>query len=90
MMSLLLSCFWIIAANIAGLLPSRRGHWSAAVALIVTGIPILGLVTWQHGPVAGFIAFGAGASILRWPIRLGLARLRRRGRERPDQAQPAE
>lgn len=90
MLSLLLSCLWIVAANVAGLLPSRRGHWPAAVLLIVTGIPILGLVTWQHGPVAGFIAFGAGASILRWPILLGLARLRRRRRDGAEQAQPAE
>jgi hypothetical protein len=43
-------------------------------------VPLLGLVTWQYGPVAGLIALGAGASILRWPIRLGLARLRRRSR----------
>lgn len=91
MLALLLSCLWIVAANVAGMLPSRRGHWPAAVALIVTGIPILGLVTLQYGPVAGFIAFGAGASILRWPLRLGLARLvRRRDRDDVERAQPAE
>ena len=90
MMPLLLSCLWIVAANVAGMMPSRRGHWPAAALLIVTGIPILGLVTWQYGPGAGFIAFGAGASILRWPLRLGLARLRRRSRDAVEQVQPAE
>ena len=88
---LLLSCIWVVAANVAGMVPSRRGHWPAAVVLIVTGIPLLGLVTWQYGPLAGFVALGAGASILRWPIRLGLGRLmRRRRRGREQQTQPAE
>jgi Protein of unknown function (DUF2484) len=91
---LLLCCLWVIAANIAGMLPSRRGHWPAAIALVATGIPLLGLVTWQYGPIAGLVAFGAGASILRWPIRLGLARMRRRRGIRPQadnqRAQPAE
>ena len=87
---LLLSCIWAIVANVAGMLPSRRGHWPAAVALIVTGIPLLGLVTWQYGPLAGFIAFGGGASILRWPIRLGIGRFWRRKGDAKRQAQPAE
>jgi hypothetical protein len=89
---LFLCCIWVIAANIAGLISSRRGHWPAAIVLIATGIPLLGLVTWQYGPLAGFVAFGAGASILRWPIRLGLARLRRRREPTPPepQTQPAE
>ena len=89
---LLLSCIWVIAANVAGMMPSRRGHWPAAFVLIATGIPLLGLVTWQYGPLAGFVALGAGTSILRWPIRLGLARLvRRRRRTEPEQrTQPAE
>lgn len=89
---LFLSCGWVIAANVAGMMPSRRGHWPAAIVLIATGIPILGLVTWQYGPLAGFVAFGAGASILRWPLRLGLARLLRRGppAEVEHPTQPAE
>lgn len=91
MTTLLLACLWAVAANVAGMLPSRRSHWPAAVVLIVTGIPLLGLVTWQHGPLAGLIALGAGASILRWPIRRGLARVfRRRTGEGADRAQPVE
>src|SRR5690606_25383846 len=57
---LLLLCVWIVVANAAGILPSRRGHWPAAVALIVTGIPLLGYVTLSYGPLAGFLALGAG------------------------------
>jgi hypothetical protein len=90
---LLLCCIWIIVASVAGMLPSRRGHWPAAIFFIATGIPLLGLVTWQYGPAAGFLALGAGASILRWPIRLGLARLLNRRAQAPAaerQAQPVE
>ena len=90
---LLVCCLWIVAANLAGMLPCREGHWPAATVLIATGVPLLGLVTLQYGPVAGFLALGIGASMLRWPIRLDLARLRRRQGpavhpERP--AHPAE
>ena len=77
---LVLLCLWVVAANVAGMLPSRHDHRPAAVALIATGVPLLGLVTWQHGPVLGLIAFGAGASILRWPLRFGLGWLLRRRR----------
>jgi hypothetical protein len=36
--------------------------------LIATGIPLLGYVTWQTGPVWGLICLAAGASVLRWPL----------------------
>ena len=87
MLAVALSCLWAVVANVA-MLPRRGGQRPAAVALIATGIPLLGLVTWQLGPGAGFLAFGAGAAILRWPVRL---RLRRRGgRTERHRAQPAE
>ena len=36
--------------------------------LIAVGIPILGLVTWQHGPWIGMLILAMGMSVLRWPI----------------------
>lgn len=77
--SLLAACLWAIAANIAAMIPSRRNHWPQAVALIVTGIPILGWVTWQNGPFWGMAVFAAGASVLRWPLYHLWRRLRRAG-----------
>ena len=65
---LTLACLWLIAANVIAMLPSRDHHWRAAYALIVVGIPLLGWVTWQAGPVWGLILLGAGACILRWPL----------------------
>lgn len=65
---LVLACLWLIAANVAAMLPARDHHWSRAYALIACGIPLLGWVTWVHGPVAGVFLFAAGASMLRWPL----------------------
>ncbi len=66
--SILIALVWFVAANIAGLLPSRDNHWRRAYILIATGVPILGYVTFENGPLVGLICFAAGASILRWPI----------------------
>ncbi|GGD42616.1 DUF2484 family protein [Sinisalibacter lacisalsi] len=66
--SLIAAALWAIAANLIALTPSRRGHWPAAWVLIATGIPLLGWVTWQNGPLIGFLVLAAGASVLRWPV----------------------
>lgn len=67
-LSLTLACLWVITASVIAMLPSKRGHWPAAYALITVGIPILGYVTYQHGPFLGLLCFAAGALILRWPL----------------------
>ncbi len=67
-LSLILACLWAVAASGIALLPSRRQHWPHAYALIAVGIPLLGFVTYQNGPMAGLLCFAAGASILRWPM----------------------
>ena len=66
--SLILACLWLIAANLIGMVPSRDHHWRAAYVLIAVGIPIVGYVTWQMGPVLGLLVLAAGASVLRWPV----------------------
>ena len=69
MISIGLACLWALAANVIAMLPSRRNHWPAAWVLIAVGIPILGYVTLENGPVVGLVVLAAGASILRWPVR---------------------
>ncbi len=59
---------WLIVANVIAILPTRDSHWSAAYALIAVGIPILGWVTWESGPVWGMAILLMGASVLRWPL----------------------
>jgi len=67
-LALALACLWVVVATLLALLPSPRRHWPAAWFLIATGIPILGLVAWRHGPVVGLLVLAGGASILRWPL----------------------
>ena len=67
-LSLILACLWLIVANLIGMVPSRDHHWRAAYVLIAVGIPIVGYVTWQMGPVLGLLVLAAGASVLRWPV----------------------
>ena len=74
--SLTLACLWVLGASLAGALP-KRFHWPCAWGLVVTGIPLLGFITLQAGPVWGLLALAGGASILRWPLRRFGERLRR-------------
>ncbi len=75
-LSLILACIWALTACAAGMGP-RRFHIPAAWVLVLTGIPLLGFVTYQTGPFWGIVLLLAGMSVLRWPlIRLG-QRIRR-------------
>jgi hypothetical protein len=77
--SLALACLWVLVATVIAMLPSRRNHWPAAYVLIAVGIPILGYVTYENGPMIGLLCLTAGASILRWPLIYLVRWLRRRG-----------
>ncbi|KZX98930.1 MULTISPECIES: DUF2484 family protein [unclassified Sulfitobacter] len=81
--SLILACFWAVIANVVAMTPSSDNHWRSAYGLVAVGIPLVGYVTAQHGPLAGVLVLAAGCSILRWPVvHLGryLGRSLRRGR----------
>jgi hypothetical protein len=59
---------WLVAANVIAMFPSRDKHWRAAYVLIALGVPLLGWVTYEGGPILGMVVLAAGASILRWPV----------------------
>lgn len=68
MVPLALCLVWLIVANVIAMFPSRDYHWRAAYVLIAIGVPLLGWVTWELGPIVGMLVLAAGASILRWPV----------------------
>lgn len=68
MIAVALGCLWLVAANVAAMVPSRDNHWARAYALIVIGVPLLGYITYTNGPWLGLLFMVAGASILRWPV----------------------
>ena len=67
-LSLTLAAFWAVIANVLAMLPSKDQHWRNAYILIAVGIPIVGFVTWQHGPWIGMLILAMGMSVLRWPV----------------------
>ncbi|MCU0826469.1 MAG: DUF2484 family protein [Tabrizicola sp.] len=78
MVPLGLCMVWLIVANVIAMFPSRDYHWRAAYVLIAIGVPLLGWVTWELGPIVGMVVLAAGASILRWPVIFFWRWLRRR------------
>ena len=66
--SLMLVGIWAVAANLAVVVSGRDDQWGRVYALIASGVPLLGLVTWQNGPLVGLIVLAAGMSVLLWPV----------------------
>jgi len=64
--SLLLAALWLGLAWLAKGAPPRI-RWAVALALTATGIPLLGYVTMDAGPVAGLLGLALGALLIRWP-----------------------
>lgn len=75
--SLIAVCAWLVAANVAAMVPSKDAHWRRAYVLIVLGLPLLGWVFWQNGVWIALLVLAAGMSVLRWPV-IYLARWIRR------------
>jgi len=65
--SLVALCAWAIAANFAGMLPSKRRHWPAAYVLISVGAPLLAWVFVAEGWIWALVCLAAAMSVLRWP-----------------------
>lgn len=64
----ILAFLWLIAANVIAMFPSRDQHWTNAYILIAVGIPLLGWLTYEHGPLWGLAFLIGGGSLLRWPL----------------------
>jgi hypothetical protein len=60
---------WFVAANVIGVIPSRRHHWPQAYVLISIGVPILIWVWVENGPLIALLCLAGAISILRWPVR---------------------
>lgn len=59
---------WLALACLLPLLRTRhrpRAFW----ALVATGVPVLGWLTLNWGPVAGVAGFTLGLAVLFWPPR---------------------
>ena len=66
--SLVLACVWALVANVLAMTPSKDYHWRNAYILIGIGIPLLGFVTLENGPLVGLVVLIAAMSVLRWTV----------------------
>ncbi len=80
-LSLTLCLVWLVIANVIAMFPSRDHHWRAAYVLIALGIPLVGWVTYETGPIWGLVMLAAGMSVLRWPVVYLWRWIKRRGRQ---------
>ena len=76
-LALALMALWAVTASLLPLLVPPPGRQRAVWALVALGIPLVGLLTWQHGPWVGMLVLGAGVVLLRWSV----ARVVRRSRD---------
>ncbi|RYH02686.1 DUF2484 family protein [Salipiger sp. IMCC34102] len=76
--SVICAGLWLVAANVRAIFPSRDRHWRFAYVMIAIGIPLLGWVTLEAGPIVALLFMAGGASVLRWPIFHAWRRLRGR------------
>lgn len=67
-LSLILGCFWVLAATVVAMLPMRR-QFVPGLALLLLAPVLIGFIGWQHGwvfAVLGLVGFG---SMFRNPLR---------------------
>lgn len=64
--SLITACLWALCATVIAFAP-RRFHLRGAWALIISGVPLIGWVTLDHGPLLGLLCLAGGISVLRYP-----------------------
>ena len=80
--SLLLGCFWVLAAVITAMLPMRR-QYIPGVSLLVLAPLLLGCIGVQHGVWVALLGFAAFVSMFRNPLRYFWRRFRGENPESP-------
>ena len=65
--SVVLIALWVLLVLVLALMPRRAALLRAGWILVVSGIPIVGYATWQHGPWVGMAMLGVGVLLLRLP-----------------------
>ena len=74
-LSLLLGCFWVVAATVTAMLPMRR-QMVPGLALLIAAPVLIGFIGYQHGAIYTALGFAAFVSMFRNPLRYLFRRLR--------------
>lgn len=74
-LSMILGCFWVLAAALVAMLPMRR-QYAPGIALLLAAPLLISVIFWEHGVWFGFAALFAFVSMFRNPLRYLWKRLR--------------
>ncbi|MCF3593577.1 DUF2484 family protein [Rhodobacteraceae bacterium LMO-12] len=85
--SLILGCFWVLAATVVAMLPMRR-QYVPGVALLIVAPVLIGFIGWQHGWVFAVFGVAALVSLFRKPLRYFWAKARGKQPELPSELPP--
>ena len=76
-LSLLLGCFWVVAATVTAMLPMRLVLFMVpGLALLIAAPVLIGFIGYQHGAIYAALGFAAFVSMFRNPLRYLFRRLR--------------
>ena len=67
-LSLICGAIWLIATTVTALFSSKDRLLRRAYLLIGIGLPILGWVIYQNGPMIALFFLTAGPAVVRWPL----------------------
>ncbi|SHJ63212.1 Protein of unknown function [Shimia gijangensis] len=82
-LSLILACFWVVAATVVAMLPMRR-QYVPGVALLLAAPVLIGAIWWDYGMWVGLAALFAFVSMFRNPLRYLWKRARGEKPELPE------
>lgn len=82
--SLLLGCFWVLAAAVVAMLPMRR-QMAPGLALLVAAPVLIGFIGYEHGAIFAALGFAGFVSMFRNPLRYLWKRARGQRPELPSE-----
>jgi hypothetical protein len=62
-------CLWVVAAWLLMISTTAKQSWPAAYGLIAVGLPLLGWLWVEGGPLQAAVGLIVMGSVLRWPVR---------------------
>lgn len=82
-LSLLLGCFWVIAATVVAFLPMRR-QYGPGLVLLIAAPALIGFIGYEHGWIIAAAGTAGFVSMFRNPLRYLWRRARGKAVEVPE------
>ncbi|MDO6797305.1 DUF2484 family protein [Shimia thalassica] len=67
-LSITLALIWLVVVNLRGMFPSKDNHWRFAYFMIVLGVPLIGVIWYQHGFWLALVFLLMAMWVMRWPV----------------------